>query len=74
MGLVNRPRTLKLWSIAHKITHKTRKLCVFFVMPLKHQIDLVNCTGTPKMGFGAAIFRKLSFDFLGRNRGDDVPL
>jgi hypothetical protein len=49
MGLVNHPRTPKLWAIAHK-SHK-RKNDEFFVIPLQNVqtvIFLVNLHGTPK--------------------------
>jgi hypothetical protein len=51
MGLVNHPRTPKLWEIAHKNDHK-RKNDDFVVMPFKHVLsvmDLVNPFGTPKL-------------------------
>jgi hypothetical protein len=44
MGLVNHPRTTKLWTIPHENGHK-RKNEEFFVLPLKHVLsvmDLVN--------------------------------
>jgi hypothetical protein len=51
MGLVNHPRTLKLWAIAHENDHK-RKYDKFLAMPLKHVlsvIGLVNHPGNPKL-------------------------
>jgi hypothetical protein len=50
MGLVNQPRTQKLWAIAHKNIHK-HKNDEFLVMPLKHVqsvMGLVNHPETPK--------------------------
>jgi hypothetical protein len=50
MGLVNDPRTQKLWAIAHENGHKCKK-DEFVVMSLKHVlgvIDLVNHPETPK--------------------------
>jgi hypothetical protein len=51
MGLVNHPRTQKLWAIAHENGHK-RKNDEFFIIPLKNvhiNIFLVNFHGTPKL-------------------------
>jgi hypothetical protein len=51
MGLVNQPRTPKLWTIAHKNGHK-RKYDDFFVLPLKNVLgfmNFVNYSRTPKL-------------------------
>jgi hypothetical protein len=51
MGLVNHPRTPKLWAIAHKNSHKC-KSDEFLVMSLKHVLSvmgLVNHPRTPKL-------------------------
>jgi hypothetical protein len=51
MGLVNHPRTPKLWAIAHENGYK-RKNDEFLVMSLKHVLSvmgLVNHTRTPKL-------------------------
>jgi hypothetical protein len=51
MGLVNHPRTPKLWAIAHENGHK-RKNKEFFIIPLENVqtvIFLVNLQGTPKL-------------------------
>jgi hypothetical protein len=51
MGLVNHPRTPKLWAIAHENSHK-RKNDEFLVMSLKHVLSvmgLVNHPRTPKL-------------------------
>jgi hypothetical protein len=51
MGLVNHPRTSKLWAIAHE-NCPTCKNDKSLVMPLKHilgVIDLVNHPETPKL-------------------------
>jgi hypothetical protein len=51
MGLVNQPRTTKLWAIAHKKGHKCKN-DKFWIMPLKHVlsvIGLVNHPRTPKL-------------------------
>jgi hypothetical protein len=51
MGLVNHPRTPKMWAIAHENGHK-RKNDEFLVMPLKHVVSvmgLVNHPSTPKL-------------------------
>jgi hypothetical protein len=51
MGLVNHPRTPKLWTIAHENGHK-RKYDEFFghaSQTLLSVIDLVNHSGTPKL-------------------------
>jgi hypothetical protein len=51
MGLVNHPRTPKLWAIAHQNSHK-HKNDEFSVMPLKHVVSvmgLVNHPSTPKL-------------------------
>ena len=50
--LVNRPGTLKLWSISLMKTTKNRENGEFFIMPLKHVSDLtghVNRPGTLKL-------------------------
>jgi hypothetical protein len=50
-GLVNHPRTPKLWAIAHENGHKSKNN-EFLVMPLKHVqsvMVLVNHPGTPKL-------------------------
>ena len=52
IGLVNRPGTLKLWSISLMKTTKNRENGEFFIMPLKHISDLtghVNRPGTLKL-------------------------
>ena len=54
-GLVNRPRTLKLWTITHEIGQKGRKRRVF-VVPLKNGSVLmghVNRPGTLKPWYKA---------------------
>jgi hypothetical protein len=51
MGLVNHPRTPKLWPIARENGHN-HKNDEFLVMPLKHIVSvmgLVNQSGTPKL-------------------------
>jgi hypothetical protein len=51
MGLVNHPRTPKLWAIAHENGHK-HKNGELLVMSLKHVLGvmgLVNHPGTPKL-------------------------
>jgi hypothetical protein len=51
MGLVNHPRTPKLWAIAHENGHK-RKNDEFLVISLKHGLNvmsLVNHPKTPKL-------------------------
>jgi hypothetical protein len=51
MGLVNHPKTLILWAIAHVKALK-RKNDEFLVKPLKHVLsvmDLVNHLGTQKL-------------------------
>jgi hypothetical protein len=51
MGLVNHPRTAKLWAIAHENGHKCKN-DEFVVIPLKHVLsvmDLVNYSRTPKL-------------------------
>jgi hypothetical protein len=51
MGLVNHPRSLKLWTTAHENGHK-RKNEEFFGHASKHVlsvIDLVNHSRTPKL-------------------------
>jgi hypothetical protein len=51
IGLVNHPRTPKLWAIAHKNSHK-RKNDEFLVMSIKHVLrfmGLVSHPGTPKL-------------------------
>jgi hypothetical protein len=51
MGLVNQPRTPKLWTIAHE-NGRNANTTSFLVMPLKHVlsvIDLANHSGTPKL-------------------------
>jgi hypothetical protein len=40
MGLVNHPRTPKLWAISHENGHK-RKNDEFLVMPLKHVVSVM---------------------------------
>jgi hypothetical protein len=44
MGLVNHPRTPKLWTIAHENGHKHK-----YVEHILSIIDLVNHSGTPKL-------------------------
>jgi hypothetical protein len=51
MGLVNHPRTPKLWAIAHENGHK-HKNNKFLVMPLKYILSvmgLVNHLDTTKL-------------------------
>jgi hypothetical protein len=51
IGLVNHPRTPKLWAIAHENGHK-RKTDEVLVMSLKHVLSvmgLVNHHRTPKL-------------------------
>jgi hypothetical protein len=52
MGLVNHPRTPKLWTMAHENDHKRKYDEFFFVLPLKYVLsvmDFVNYSGTPKL-------------------------
>jgi hypothetical protein len=49
MGLINHPRTPKLWAIAYEYGPKTKN-GEFLFMPLKHVLgvtDLVNDLDTP---------------------------
>jgi hypothetical protein len=51
MGLVNHPRTPKLWAIAHENGYKCKN-DEFSVMPLKNVVSvmgLVNHPSTPKL-------------------------
>jgi hypothetical protein len=60
IGLVNRPRTTKLWAIAHENGHKYKNV-EFWDMPLKHVVSvmgLVNHLGNPKQWAKTALKRK----------------